>query len=190
MEGISIPPLRASSLPTPPPPPPPRTEPEDSDPDGLRDSSPRGGAPIDRLSALDDMVLRTYSDSAPPGKEPEPPPEEPQEEPEPAPRAVPAPPPQPPPPEHLPPPVAPGSGRMPPPPPSMGAAASAGGDADERLVKFVLGKVSSRDLRTPTGELIVKKGETIREDSVAKAREHEMMTLLFLAASQTGGRAR
>lgn len=57
---------------------------------------------------------------------------------------------------------------------------------DERLVRFVLGKESARELRTADGRVIIRRGEVITEEHVALAQDHEMMTMLFLAASQNG----
>lgn len=58
-------------------------------------------------------------------------------------------------------------------------------EKDQKVVKFVLGKRASRDLEAD-GAYIVRRGESITEDVVKLALKHDMLTLLFLAASDAG----
>jgi hypothetical protein len=58
-------------------------------------------------------------------------------------------------------------------------------EKDLKVVRFVLGKKASRDLDA-AGFYIIRRGESITEDVVGQAIEHDMLTLLFLAASDAG----
>ena len=68
----------------------------------------------------------------------------------------------------------------PPPPPEPEKPAS----PKDKLIRFVLGKTSSRDIFDVDGNLILGKGQEITEDVVRKAQAAELMPQVFLAASQ------
>ena len=58
-------------------------------------------------------------------------------------------------------------------------------EKDQKVARFVLGKRASRDLEAH-GNYIVHRGDTITEQTVQLAVENDMLTLLFLAASDGG----
>ena len=72
------------------------------------------------------------------------------------------------------------------------AEANAGGfsieqlpEKDQKVARFVLGKRASRDLDAE-GDYLIHRGEKITLDTVKLAIEFDMLTLLFLAASDAG----
>ena len=67
-----------------------------------------------------------------------------------------------------------------PPPPEPAKPAS----PKDKLIRFVLGKTSSRDIFDVDGNLILGKGQEITEEVVSKAQAAELMPQVFLAASQ------
>jgi hypothetical protein len=58
-------------------------------------------------------------------------------------------------------------------------------EKDQKVARFVLGKRASRDLEAQ-GEYIVHRGDEITEEAVRRAVDADMLTLLFLAASDGG----
>ncbi len=62
-----------------------------------------------------------------------------------------------------------------------------GREMDEKtrkVVEFVRGKVSSRDVKDSDGEIVLRKGERITDEIIGVALEKQLLAQLFLAASQ------
>lgn len=74
----------------------------------------------------------------------------------------------------------------PPPPPPEADPLESLTEKDQKVVRFVLGKVASKDLEAPDESYVVRRGKPIDEEVVRRALRHEMLTQLFLAASDGG----